>query len=74
VEQPIHRVSSSYGQPTGHNLDPPVTKRLACGDYGNGAMAETSQIYTSVRLTWKAQPHDASSSLVIPLSNNHPSS
>ena len=34
-------------------LIPPVTKRLACGDYGNGAMAETSQIYTSVRLACK---------------------
>uniref|UniRef100_K3XY55 phosphopantothenoylcysteine decarboxylase n=3 Tax=Setaria TaxID=4554 RepID=K3XY55_SETIT len=55
-------------------LIPPVTKRLACGDYGNGAMAETSQIYTSVRLACKTQPHDSSSSVVIPVSNNQPSS
>jgi len=38
-------------------LIPQVTKRLACGDHRNGAMAETSQIYTSVRLAWKTQPH-----------------
>lgn len=55
-------------------LIPPVTKRLACGDYGNGAMAETSQIYTSVRLACKTQPHDSSRSFVIPVCNNQPSS
>lgn len=55
-------------------LIPPVTKRLACGDYGNGAMAETSQIYASVRLACKTQPHGASSSLVIPAINDRPSS
>ncbi|KAJ8752059.1 hypothetical protein K2173_001086 [Erythroxylum novogranatense] len=31
-------------------LIPPVRKRLACGDYGNGAMAEPSLIYSTVRL------------------------
>lgn len=31
-------------------LIPPVTKRLACGDYGNGAMAEPSLIFSTVRL------------------------
>ncbi|CAA3021178.1 probable phosphopantothenoylcysteine decarboxylase [Olea europaea var. sylvestris] len=34
----------------GISLIPPVTKRLACGDYGNGAMAEPSLIYSTVRL------------------------
>uniref|UniRef100_A0A453R1H6 phosphopantothenoylcysteine decarboxylase n=1 Tax=Aegilops tauschii subsp. strangulata TaxID=200361 RepID=A0A453R1H6_AEGTS len=32
----------------GISLVPPTTKRLACGDYGNGAMAEPSQIHTTV--------------------------
>ncbi|KAL0361848.1 UNVERIFIED_CONTAM: Phosphopantothenoylcysteine decarboxylase [Sesamum radiatum] len=32
----------------GISLIPPVTKRLACGDYGNGAMAEPSLIYSTV--------------------------
>ncbi|KAK2968256.1 hypothetical protein RJ640_030306 [Escallonia rubra] len=34
----------------GISLIPPVTKRLACGDYGNGAMAEPSLIFSTVRL------------------------
>ncbi|XP_065871846.1 phosphopantothenoylcysteine decarboxylase-like [Euphorbia lathyris] len=34
----------------GISLIPPVTKRLACGDYGNGAMAEPSLIYSTIRL------------------------
>ncbi|PON85274.1 Flavoprotein [Trema orientale] len=34
----------------GISLIPPVKKRLACGDYGNGAMAEPSLIYSTVRL------------------------
>lgn len=34
----------------GISLIPPVTKKLACGDYGNGAMAEPSLIYQTVRL------------------------
>ncbi|GAB4858859.1 Phosphopantothenoylcysteine decarboxylase [Ancistrocladus abbreviatus] len=34
----------------GITLIPPVTKRLACGDYGNGAMAEPSLIHSTVRL------------------------
>ncbi|XP_028807115.1 probable phosphopantothenoylcysteine decarboxylase [Neltuma alba] len=34
----------------GINLIPPVPKRLACGTYGNGAMAETSTIFSTVRL------------------------
>uniref|UniRef100_A0ACD5VGK4 Uncharacterized protein n=1 Tax=Avena sativa TaxID=4498 RepID=A0ACD5VGK4_AVESA len=33
----------------GVSLIPPVTKRLACGDYGNGAMAEPSEICRTVR-------------------------
>ncbi|RZR88904.1 hypothetical protein BHM03_00016553 [Ensete ventricosum] len=37
----------------GVNLIPPVTKRLACGDYGNGAMAEPCVIYSTVRLSYK---------------------
>ncbi|MQL95600.1 hypothetical protein Taro_028268 [Colocasia esculenta] len=36
----------------GISLIPPITKRLACGDHGNGAMAEPSDIYTAVRLSF----------------------
>ncbi|GAV75112.1 Flavoprotein domain-containing protein [Cephalotus follicularis] len=39
----------------GISLIPPVTKRLACGDYGNGAMAEPSLIYSTVRLFLEAR-------------------
>ncbi|CDP06276.1 unnamed protein product [Coffea canephora] len=39
----------------GINLIPPVTKRLACGDYGNGAMAEPSLIFSTVRLFLESQ-------------------
>ncbi|XP_042488818.1 probable thymidylate synthase isoform X2 [Macadamia integrifolia] len=35
----------------GISLIPQITKRLACGDYGNGAMAELSVIYSTVRLS-----------------------
>ncbi|PKA64851.1 Phosphopantothenoylcysteine decarboxylase [Apostasia shenzhenica] len=35
----------------GVNIIPPITKRLACGDYGNGAMAEPSTINSAVRLS-----------------------
>ncbi|GJN29373.1 hypothetical protein PR202_gb17596 [Eleusine coracana subsp. coracana] len=55
----------------GIRLIPPVVKKLACGDYGNGAMAETSQIYAFVRLACKSQTHGACSSLT---SNDFPSS
>ncbi|KAJ7958470.1 Phosphopantothenoylcysteine decarboxylase [Quillaja saponaria] len=50
----------------GISLIPPVTKRLACGDYGNGAMAEPSLIYSSVRLFQesKAQPGSSDVQLV----------
>ncbi|XP_011097200.1 probable phosphopantothenoylcysteine decarboxylase isoform X2 [Sesamum indicum] len=37
----------------GISLIPPVTKRLACGDYGNGAMAEPSLIYSTVRIFYE---------------------
>eukprot|EP01018_Ginkgo_biloba_P018218 Gb_15595 [translate_table: standard] len=33
----------------GISLIPPITKKLACGDYGNGAMAEPSVIDTTLR-------------------------
>ncbi|KAL5580112.1 hypothetical protein UlMin_012554 [Ulmus minor] len=42
----------------GISLIPPITKRLACGDFGNGAMVETSLIYSTVRLfveSWKSR-------------------
>ncbi|KAM2939066.1 hypothetical protein FF1_038773 [Malus domestica] len=39
----------------GVSLIPPVTKRLACGDYGNGAMAEPSVIYSTVRLFFESR-------------------
>ncbi|GMH01197.1 hypothetical protein Nepgr_003036 [Nepenthes gracilis] len=40
----------------GISLIPPVTKRLACGDYGNGAMAEPSLIHSTVRLFLESRP------------------
>ncbi|KAF0921345.1 hypothetical protein E2562_003138 [Oryza meyeriana var. granulata] len=58
----------------GISLVPPITKRLACGDYGNGAMAEPSEIDTTVRLACKRQTLNTNSSLVIPVSSNLPSS
>ncbi|KAG7656864.1 Flavoprotein [Arabidopsis suecica] len=39
----------------GITLIPPIKKKLACGDYGNGAMAEPSLIYSTVRLFWESQ-------------------
>ncbi|KAL6182556.1 hypothetical protein ACLB2K_043975 [Fragaria x ananassa] len=39
----------------GVSLIPPVSKRLACGDYGNGAMAEPSVIYSTVRLFYETR-------------------
>ncbi|KAL5748261.1 hypothetical protein ACOSP7_025294 [Xanthoceras sorbifolium] len=39
----------------GITLIPPVTRRLACGDYGNGAMAEPSLIYSTVRLFFESR-------------------
>lgn len=39
----------------GITLIPPVTKRLACGDYGNGAMAEPDLIYNTVRLFFESR-------------------
>ncbi|RWR72106.1 phosphopantothenoylcysteine decarboxylase [Cinnamomum micranthum f. kanehirae] len=39
----------------GISLVPPITKRLACGDYGNGAMAEPSLIFSTVRLYFQSQ-------------------
>ena len=44
----------------GATLIPPIKKRLACGDYGNGAMAEPSFIYSTVRLFWESQAHQQS--------------
>ncbi|KAK8642435.1 hypothetical protein V6N13_011778 [Hibiscus sabdariffa] len=40
----------------GISLIPPVSKRLACGDYGNGAMAEPSLIHSTVRLFLESRP------------------
>ncbi|KAK6245387.1 hypothetical protein SCA6_008477 [Theobroma cacao] len=40
----------------GISLIPPVTKRLACGDYGNGAMAEPSLIHSTIRLFLESRP------------------
>ncbi|KAK9096333.1 hypothetical protein Sjap_021830 [Stephania japonica] len=39
----------------GISLVPPITKRLACGDYGNGAMAEPSLIHSTVRLSFESR-------------------
>lgn len=45
----------------GISLIPPVSKRLACGDYGNGAMAEPSHIYSTVRLFYESRVQAGSS-------------
>lgn len=47
----------------GITLIPPVTKRLACGDYGNGAMAEPSHIYATVRLFYETRPQPSTGQL-----------
>ena len=39
----------------GISLIPPVTKQLACGDYGNGAMAEPSLIFSTVRISLESE-------------------
>lgn len=46
----------------GISLIPPVSKRLACGDYGNGAMAEPSLIFTTVRLLFESRLQAGSNS------------
>ncbi|KAJ8539387.1 hypothetical protein K7X08_013639 [Anisodus acutangulus] len=47
----------------GISLIPPVPKRLACGDYGNGAMAEPSLIFSTIRLFLKSQSSGSTMSL-----------
>ncbi|XP_047977617.1 probable phosphopantothenoylcysteine decarboxylase isoform X2 [Salvia hispanica] len=44
----------------GISLIPPVKKRLACGDYGNGAIAEPSLIYSTVRLFFENREQSSS--------------
>jgi len=39
----------------GMSIVQPVTKRLACGDYGNGAMAEQSEICKTLVLFFDPQ-------------------
>ncbi|XP_040987116.1 probable phosphopantothenoylcysteine decarboxylase isoform X2 [Juglans microcarpa x Juglans regia] len=39
----------------GISLIPPVTKRQACGDSGNGAMAEPADIYSTVRIFFESK-------------------
>ncbi|KAF3777133.1 putative phosphopantothenoylcysteine decarboxylase [Nymphaea thermarum] len=41
----------------GVSVIPPITKKLACGDYGNGAMAEPHLIDSTVRM-YIANSHD----------------
>ncbi|GLJ40575.1 hypothetical protein SUGI_0837560 [Cryptomeria japonica] len=38
----------------GTSFIPPISKKLACGDYGNGAMAEPSVIDTTLRASFDA--------------------
>ena len=45
----------------GITLIRPVSKRLACGDHGNGAMAEPSLIYSTVRLFAESRTQPGSS-------------
>ncbi|XP_060207081.1 probable phosphopantothenoylcysteine decarboxylase [Lycium barbarum] len=47
----------------GISLIPPVSKRLACGDYGNGAMAEPSLIYSTVRLFYESRSQSGGSNM-----------
>ncbi|XP_047958410.1 probable phosphopantothenoylcysteine decarboxylase isoform X2 [Salvia hispanica] len=47
----------------GISLIPPVKKRLACGDYGNGAMAEPSLIYSNVRLFYESREQSGGSNV-----------
>lgn len=47
----------------GISLIPPVSKKLACGDYGTGAMAEPSFIYSTVRLFWESRARHSSRNL-----------
>ncbi|XP_022766431.1 phosphopantothenoylcysteine decarboxylase-like [Durio zibethinus] len=44
----------------GASLIPPATERLACGDYGNGAMAEPSLIHSTIRLVLESRPQPSS--------------
>ncbi|KAL0920962.1 hypothetical protein M5K25_007982 [Dendrobium thyrsiflorum] len=46
----------------GVSLLPPITKKLACSDYGNGAMAEPSVIYDTVRLSFNTPSENSCSS------------
>lgn len=47
----------------GISLIPPVSKRLACGDYGNGAMAEPSLIFSTVRLFYESRSQSGGSNM-----------
>ncbi|XP_009627629.1 probable phosphopantothenoylcysteine decarboxylase [Nicotiana tomentosiformis] len=47
----------------GISLIPPVPKRLACGDYGNGAMAEPSLIFSTVRHCLHSRSQSGSSTV-----------
>ncbi|KAJ9678006.1 hypothetical protein PVL29_022785 [Vitis rotundifolia] len=47
----------------GISLIPPVTKRLACGDYGTGAMAEPFLIHSTVRLFLETRAQSSSSNV-----------
>ncbi|XP_059644825.1 probable phosphopantothenoylcysteine decarboxylase [Cornus florida] len=47
----------------GISLIPPVTKMLACRDYGNGAMAEPSLIFSTVRLFLESKAQSSAGSV-----------
>ena len=47
----------------GISLIPPITKRLACGDYGKGAMAEPFVIHSTVRIFLESRAQSSSSSM-----------
>ncbi|GFZ07873.1 HAL3-like protein A [Actinidia rufa] len=47
----------------GISLIPPATKRLACGDYGNGAMAEPSLVFSTVRLFLESRSQSGSNNI-----------
>lgn len=49
---PFTRCHLNLTSQLGIIMIPPITKKLACGDYGNGAMAEPSDIYNAVVLSF----------------------
>jgi phosphopantothenoylcysteine decarboxylase len=54
-DSPFTRRHLDFVAELGVSVIPPVTKRLACGDYGDGAMAEPFEICRTVGLFFGSQ-------------------